>query len=156
MLNRLALPLILLVLFAAGCNPQPLPIAPTPIPVLIPATLPVQVDMETALGAGAATPDTPSESSETGDAGTSTAADLALGQQVWETRCSVCHNLNAQTKVGPGLAGVFAKAALPNGNAPDDAGIGEWITVGGGSMPGVPLAGGELAWLISYLRDATK
>jgi len=155
MLNRLVLLGVLLVLFLAGCNPQPLPVAPTPIPTLIPATLPVAVDVEAAVGDGAATPAAPSEGSADEDAGTSTATDLALGKQVFDTKCFICHNLDAESKVGPGLAGLFAKTALPNGNALDDAGLGEWIAVGGGSMPGVPLTNDELAGLIGYLRGAT-
>jgi len=156
MLNRLVLLGVLLILFLAGCNPQPLPVAPTPIPMLIPATLPVEVDVQAALGAAAATPAAPSDGGADESAGTSASGDLALGQQVWETKCFFCHNLTAESKVGPGLAGLFAKAALPNGNVVDDAGLGEWIMVGGGSMPGVDVADDELAGLIGYLRDATK
>lgn len=79
-----------------------------------------------------------------------------LGQQVFEANCSVCHNLNDELKVGPGLAGMFERAELPNGNPLSDETLGEWITTGGGAMPGVSLPGDELEALITYLNDATK
>jgi mono/diheme cytochrome c family protein len=78
------------------------------------------------------------------------------GQQVFEVNCSVCHNLNDELKIGPGLAGLFDLTELPNGDPVSDETLGEWITTGGGAMPGVSLAAGDLETLITYLHNATK
>jgi len=134
--TRLALLTVLMALLISGCNPQPLPVAPTPIPTLIPATLPVEATAAPA----------------TGDEGRSEGA----GAKVFDASCSVCHNLNTETKVGPGLAGLFAKDTLPNGNPVNDETLKEWIRNGGGAMPGVSLADDQLEMLIVFLMEATR
>jgi cytochrome c2 len=140
--KRLALGAILFTLLVAGCNPEPLPDAPTPIPTLIPATLPVEVE---ATAVPQATPTTGGESD----------TDSA-GAQVFESSCSVCHSLTAETKVGPGLAGLFTKDVLPNGSPFNDENLKEWIRRGGGTMPGIPLEDDQLEVLIAFLRNTTQ
>jgi mono/diheme cytochrome c family protein len=128
--------LVLLTLFIASCNPQPLPVEPTPIPTLISATLPADYDPPTPppIGAG----------------------DAEAGAQVFETYCSVCHSLTAEAGVGPGLAGLFDRDMLPNDQPIGDENLAEWISTGGGAMPGVPLSEGEVEQLIAFLREATQ
>ena len=90
------------------------------------------------------------EPGATGDTG------VQAGQQVFEKNCAVCHNLTAETKVGPGLAGLFEREQLPNGNPITDENLREWITNGGGAMPPVPLAEDELTQVIAFLHEATQ
>ncbi|NLE75629.1 MAG: c-type cytochrome, partial [Chloroflexi bacterium] len=133
-----AVGLLALLLAATACNPQPLPQAPTPIPTLAPATLPAMEVIT--LGPVADHP---------------TAVTSSPGQTLFAMNCAACHNLSAQQKVGPGLAGLFAKSALPNGQPPTDEALRQWIVVGGGTMPGVPLKTEDLEVLIRYLKSAT-
>jgi mono/diheme cytochrome c family protein len=129
---------LLFVLVLAACGPQPLPVAPTPIPTLAPATLP------------------PSEAAPTSESGGETAPPSGLpGEAVFQANCSSCHNLTTETKVGPGLEGLFSFDSLPNGNPVTDANLREWIRNGGGAMPGVPLDDQELADVIDFLKEAT-
>jgi len=79
-----------------------------------------------------------------------------LGQQAFEAYCSVCHNLNAEQKIGPGLAGLFAKDVLPNGNPVTDENLKGWILSGGWAMPSIPVPGEELAALVVFLQEATQ
>ncbi len=125
--------LLFTVLLLAGCvSPQPLLKNPTPIPTLIPATMPaVEAEVKAEGGDG-------------------------LGQQVFQANCSACHNLSAETKVGPGLAGLFERAELPNGSPVNDETIKEWIKTGGGDMPSLSLFEDELKALIAYLDNATR
>jgi mono/diheme cytochrome c family protein len=122
-----------LVTFALGCaGPQPLPLAPTPIPTLIPATLPPEptlAPLPTSTGPSGAT--------------------------IFANNCSTCHNLTAEPRVGPGLAGLFERTQLPNGGPVTDANLAEWIHTGGGGMPGFPLSDADTAALIAYLKEAT-
>ena len=158
---RLSIPVVLLtgvLLFGSvfrltGCNPQPLPVAPTRIPALPAATLPVEVAVEAALHSEDATAEPASDDSDARSA--EAGVDLNLGKQVFETRCAICHSLSSDPLVGPGLSGMFNKVALPNGNSVDDEGLREWISNGGGSMPGVPLGDEDLLSLIGFLKDAT-
>jgi mono/diheme cytochrome c family protein len=140
---------ILILLFVAACNPQPLPDAPTPIRTLFPATLPAVVTQPPS-GTQQAGGQQTAEPGATGDTG------VQAGQQVFEKNCAVCHNLTAETKVGPGLAGLFEREQLPNGNPITDENLREWITNGGGAMPPVPLAEDELTQVIAFLHEATQ
>jgi mono/diheme cytochrome c family protein len=81
---------------------------------------------------------------------------VQAGEQVFEANCAVCHNLTAETKVGPGLAGLFEREQLPNGNPVTDENLREWIANGGGAMPAVPLSQDELAQVIAFLHEATQ
>jgi cytochrome c len=142
MSRRLAL-LALVLLIAVACGPQPLPVAPTPIPTLVPATMPV------------ATANQPPSAGETASPG-ATVDLVQAGSQIFQQNCSVCHNLTAETKVGPGLAGLFAKSTLRNGQPFNEVNLAAWIRSGGGGMPGFPLADDQMAALIVFLKDATK
>jgi mono/diheme cytochrome c family protein len=145
MIKRTALLAIVLVISAA-CGPQPLPEAPTPIPTLAPATMPVQ--------AATTQPTQPASAGET--AAPSATADLVqAGSQVFQQDCSVCHNLTAERKVGPGLAGLFSISTLPNGQPFSEANLEDWIRSGGGGMPGFQLSDEQMTALIAFLKDAT-
>ena len=124
----------LFILLAASCNPQPLPEEPTPIPTLIPATPPP----EPTTAPQAAPPMAES------------------GTEVFNMNCSACHNLDATQKVGPGLAGMFGREALPNGSPVTDDNLKEWIRNGGGAMPGVPLSDDQLEVLLDFLKETTQ
>ena len=144
---------ILLLLIAAGCSPQDLPDAPTPIRTLYPATLPAVVTLppaETGQAEPAQTPE-PGETAQAADG-----AIIQVGQQVFEQNCSVCHTLTNETRVGPGLAGLFDQDQLPNGNPVTEENLREWIHNGGGAMPPVPLPDDEMDAVIAFLAEATQ
>ena len=136
--------LIVVVLLTVGCGPQPLPEEPTPIPTLPPATMP------------AAEPTDPPAQAEP----TPTAGDggglVEAGQQVFEQNCASCHTLTDETRVGPGLAGIFEKETLPNGNPVNEENMRQWIVQGGGAMPAIPLDEEQLDQVIAFLREATQ
>jgi mono/diheme cytochrome c family protein len=134
----LIIPIVLLV---TACNPQPLPVEPTPIPTLPPATLPSQP---------------PAAPPADEQAETSGAADVDAGAQVFEANCSACHDLGSETRIGPGMAGLFDKETLPNGQPVDDENLKQWVLTGGGAMPGIALANAELDALVAFLRSATQ
>ena len=140
LLSVIVICLIVGALSAAGCGQQP-DIAPTPIPTLAPATLP------------AATP-TPAVSVE-GEP-TSPVDPVEAGGQVFEETCAVCHSLTEETKVGPGLAGLFDRDQLPNGNPVNEENLKEWIVTGGGAMPGLPLTEEQLEAVVAFLQEATQ
>lgn len=135
-----------------GCSsPHPLPTAPTPIPQLNPATM--------APDAVQPTEPPPAEPAATpvAEPGPAVVGDAVQGRQVFDGKCSVCHDLSYQTKVGPGLAGLFAdQSVLPNGQPFTEASLREWIANGGGMMPGIPLAEREMDDLIAFLRQETQ
>jgi cytochrome c len=61
--------------------------------------------------------------------------DAAKGKDVFD-QCSVCHNADSEeTKVGPGLKGLFKHAKLVNGKPVNDANVREKINEGGNGMP---------------------
>jgi mono/diheme cytochrome c family protein len=136
--------LFVVVLLIVACGPQPLPEEPTPIPTLPPATLPVSEATEPPAQTGPA----PTE----GDGG----GLVEAGQQVFQQNCAACHNLTAEAKVGPGLAGIFQKETLPNGSTMNEENLGEWILQGGGAMPPVPLNDDQLDQVIAFLKEATQ
>ncbi|MEJ2207558.1 MAG: cytochrome c [Anaerolineae bacterium] len=137
-----------LLLLLSGCGPQPLPEEPTSIPTLAPATLPAATATEATAG-GEPTSGTEATPGGSGDL-------VAAGQQVFEQNCSVCHNLTTETKVGPGLAGLFDLEQLPNGQPVNEDNLREWITTGGGGMPAIPLNDTDLTAVIAFLKDATQ
>ncbi len=141
--RRLALCIVVVITIVsvAACGPQPLPVAPTPIPTLAPATLPVA---------------TATEPSPAGTTPAETPNLAEVGRQVFEQNCAGCHNLTAETKVGPGLAGLFTRQQLPNGGPVNDENLRVWIQNGGGGMPGFALDGADLAAVIAFLKDATQ
>ncbi len=80
----------------------------------------------------------------------------AKGKEVFESNCSVCHNSDStETKVGPGLKGLFKKAELLNKKKVTDATVLEMINKG--SENGMPsymdmLTAAEKADVIAYLK----
>ncbi|MCP4537928.1 MAG: cytochrome c [Chloroflexi bacterium] len=139
--KHLIILIALAVLLVTACNPQPLPVEPTPIPTLPPATLPA----EPAVAPPANEQTETTETTETVD-----------GAQAFDTNCSACHDLSAETKIGPGLAGLFDKETLPDDQPVDDENLKQWILTGGGAMPGMALENDELDALVAFLRDATQ
>lgn len=77
---------------------------------------------------------------------------VAEGKTVFEQNCAVCHNITSEPKTGPGLAGIFQKATLPNGAAMTEENMKSWITTGYGEMPAYPLPAEKLDALIAYLK----
>jgi cytochrome c2 len=81
--------------------------------------------------------------------------DAAKGKEVFD-QCSVCHNADStETKMGPGLKGLFKKAKLSTTGKPvNDANVLEKINEGGNGMPGYKdtLSDAEKANLIAYLK----
>ena len=88
--------------------------------------------------------------------GASKPGDAAKGKDTFSSNCEVCHNAdNAETKVGPGLKGVFKKANLNNKKKVTDASVMELINKG--SPSGMPafedqLSEQERADVLAYLK----
>ena len=83
------------------------------------------------------------------------AADAKKGAEVFEANCGVCHNATStETKMGPGLKGLFKKDKLVNGKKPSDATVREKIDEGGNGMPAYKdiLSDQEKDDLIAYLK----
>jgi mono/diheme cytochrome c family protein len=81
--------------------------------------------------------------------------DPVAGRELFERGCAVCHHANAtQTKVGPGLLGLYKLKALPNGEAVTDENIERWVRNGGGQMPGFKnaISPEQMRDLIAYLK----
>ena len=80
--------------------------------------------------------------------------DAAKGKEVFD-QCSVCHNADStETKVGPGLKGLFKMDKLVNGKPATEANVRELINTGGNGMPayGDQLSDPEKNDLIAYLK----
>ena len=61
--------------------------------------------------------------------------DAAKGKEVFD-QCSVCHNSDSdETKVGPGLKGLFKMPKLVNGKPVTEANVRDLINTGGNGMP---------------------
>jgi cytochrome c2 len=81
--------------------------------------------------------------------------DAAKGKEVFD-QCSVCHNADStDTKIGPGLKGLFKKPKLSTTGKPvTDANVKEKIEEGGNGMPAYKdiLSDEEKANVIAYLK----
>jgi cytochrome c len=81
--------------------------------------------------------------------------DAAKGKEVFD-QCSVCHNSDStDTKIGPGLKGLFKKKTLSTTGKPvNDANVREKIDEGGNGMPAYKdiLSDEEKANVIAYLK----
>lgn len=89
-------------------------------------------------------------------AGSASAADAKKGASVFEANCGVCHNADSdETKMGPGLKGLFKKAALNNKKKPNEMTVMEMINEGGNGMPpmGDQLTKAEKDDLLAYLKS---
>ena len=61
--------------------------------------------------------------------------DAKKGEAAFDN-CSVCHNSDStETKIGPGLKGLFKREKLVNGKPVNDANVKALITEGSGAMP---------------------
>ena len=80
--------------------------------------------------------------------------DAAKGKEVFD-QCSVCHNADStETKVGPGLKGLFKMAKLVNGKPVTEANVREMISTGGNGMPPFSdMSDGDKSDLIAYLKS---
>lgn len=80
--------------------------------------------------------------------------DPAKGKEVF-VQCAVCHNADStETKVGPGLKGLFQKDKMTNGKKPTEANVRAKIDEGGGGMPPYKdvLSDKEKDDVIAYLK----
>lgn len=87
---------------------------------------------------------------------------VCMGKGVFSGPCAACHNITAETKVGPGLLGIFSKPNLPNGKPINDANVTEWIKLGSATykkegapfMPpyGTQLSDDQIKQVIAYLK----
>jgi cytochrome c len=95
--------------------------------------------------------------------------DAAHGQALFSSRCAICHTTTAQKKAGPGLAGVYGRAA---GTAPnfhyskamasyakrwDDQTLDNFLAAPSKAVPGTAMAvalpnTSDRADIIAYLR----
>jgi cytochrome c len=82
--------------------------------------------------------------------------DAAKGKDTFSSNCDVCHNADStETKVGPGLKGLFKKATLNNKKKVTDANVMDLINKGSpAGMPGFedPLSDQERADVLAYLK----
>jgi cytochrome c len=82
------------------------------------------------------------------------AGDAAKGKEVFD-QCSVCHNADStETKIGPGLKGLFKHDKLANGKPVTEANVRAQINDGGNGMPAYKdiLSDQEKDNVIAYLK----
>lgn len=75
------------------------------------------------------------------------------GQELFDSKCSVCHNAdNKDKKIGPGLAGV-SEGKLPSGKDTTEENVMENLNVGGNGMPAFEnlLTDEEKASIVAYV-----
>jgi len=80
--------------------------------------------------------------------------DAAKGKDVFD-QCSVCHNADSEeTKVGPGLKGLFKHPKLKNGKPVNEANVRDMINTGGNGMPSYAdqLSDQDKSDVIAYLK----
>jgi cytochrome c len=80
--------------------------------------------------------------------------DAAKGKDVFD-QCSVCHNADStETKVGPGLKGLFKMEKLVNGKPVTEANVRDFINTGGNGMPAYAdqLSDQDKNDIIAYLK----
>lgn len=76
------------------------------------------------------------------------------GKEIFDTKCSVCHNADSKDKkIGPGLAGI-KDGKLPSGKDATDANMTENLNKGGNGMPAFEklLSDDEKKSLIAYMK----
>jgi mono/diheme cytochrome c family protein len=81
--------------------------------------------------------------------------DAEKGKMTFDENCSVCHNADSEeTKVGPGLKGLFKHEKLKNGKPVNEANVRAMINSGGNGMPSYAdlLSDDERANVIEYLK----
>ena len=80
--------------------------------------------------------------------------DAKKGESVFDN-CSVCHNSDStETKIGPGLKGLFKREKLVNGKPVNEANVKALITEGSGGMPpfGDALSNEDKDNVIAFLK----
>jgi cytochrome c len=93
---------------------------------------------------------------DTASFGAAKQGDAAKGKDTFSSNCEVCHNAGStETKVGPGLKGLFRKANLANKKKVADANVIELINKG--SPVGMPafedqLSDRERVDVLAYLK----
>jgi mono/diheme cytochrome c family protein len=90
-----------------------------------------------------------------GDAAKGGKGDAAKGKDAFSQNCDVCHNADStETKMGPGLKGLFKKGKLANGKTVNDANVLGQINEGGNGMPAYKdvLSDAEKANVLAYLK----
>lgn len=83
------------------------------------------------------------------------AADPWAGQSVFGSKCASCHlATSVETKIGPGLKGLFKRRRLPSGRPATVRNVVEKIRGGGGGMPAFAgdLSDEQLTALVDYLK----
>ena len=81
-------------------------------------------------------------------------ADAEEGKELFESKCSVCHNTDSKDKkIGPGLAGV-KDGKLPSGKDTTDENLMENLDKGGNGMPAFEklLSDDEKASIVAYVK----
>ncbi len=82
--------------------------------------------------------------------------DAKKGKQVFDQQCALCHDaLTTETKMGPGLKGLFKKPKLATTGKPtNDANVLQKINEGGNGMPPFKemASDAEKADLLAYLK----
>ena len=79
--------------------------------------------------------------------------DAEEGKEVFETKCSICHNADStEKKIGPGLKGI-KDGKLPSGKDATHENLLQNINEGGGGMPAFEklLTDEEKANVIAYV-----
>jgi len=80
--------------------------------------------------------------------------DAEAGQELFDSKCSVCHNTDSKDKkIGPGLAGI-SEGTLPSGKEATTENMLENLNKGGAGMPPFEklLSDEEKADLIAYVK----
>ncbi len=80
--------------------------------------------------------------------------------------CAACHNITAETKIGPGMLGIMQKDKLPNGKPLNDDTLREWIKKGSTTyktegQPFMPpyetqVTDNDISDIIAYLKTLKK
>lgn len=76
------------------------------------------------------------------------------GKEIFDTKCSVCHNADSKDKkIGPGLAGI-KDGKLPSGKDATDANLVDNLNKGGNGMPAFEklLSDDEKTALVAYMK----
>jgi mono/diheme cytochrome c family protein len=82
--------------------------------------------------------------------------DAAKGKDTFMQNCDVCHNSDStETKMGPGLKGLFKKAKLNSGKPVNDANVMGQVNDGGNGMPAYKdvLSAAEKANILAFLKS---
>jgi len=80
--------------------------------------------------------------------------DAKKGERAFES-CAPCHNSGStETKVGPGLKGLFKREKLVNGKPVNEANVKALITEGSGAMPpfGDAISSDDKDNIIAFLK----